>query len=815
MKKIGIFLLTLATIFTIAGCKKKSKTKTTTIPGTTTGSNQNQYITPDVVGNLLENGNFNYGEVELASSGDQLIKTENGGEWWCYGMNGGYGQMSINEKHQLEVGVVMTSKEMHGIQLAFDGFAITKGSKYTFEFDAMASVARKFEIRIQQNGGSYENYLLEGKSGNIIDDLGTEMKHYKLEFTSAVTDIAPRMAINLGLFEGGTKYTSDDMRPVFDEDGLIVAYENNELITLDNFVLLCTYDSGIEIDALDLASRPKITLNQVGFLPDQVKQAVFRGDLGTMDSSFKIFNVDTNEYEEYDGSVKIKGTNTSSKEYVGVADFSDFSKPGKYKLVGAKLGESPVFEISDNVYDQLFSDTIMMLYRQRCGEVKGEAGDKFAHAACHEGEGQKYATIYGTTDTIEITGGWHDAGDYGKYVVAGAQTVADLLLTYQLCGDCFTYASYVDNDASIPDILEEAMWELDWMLKMQATNGQVYHKVTSLEFPDGNKKAIDDDKVLYVSPASYAATADFAAVMAKASRILTNAGILSDKATEYANAAASAYNALSTMQMTSFVNPKDPAYGEVKTGEYLDSELYDELSWASIEFFALSGSDDALNTFLNNYKKTSDFGLGWANVNGFAIATYLELMDTSTEEYATILKVLEDSAKEFIANAKVDAYNVTIGEKKNEETGAMEYVFDWGSNLTIAGNGMVLHLARMYSNDDELVVDCIKYVQTQLNYLLGQNACAYCFVTGYGTLTPENPHHRPSVAAGEAMKGMLVGGPDSNFAANGNDSVATRSCKGHAPAHCYIDNDNSWSTNEVTIYWNSPLTYLLAAVINL
>ena len=98
--------------------------------------------------------------------------------------------------------------------------------------------------------------------------------------------------------------------------------------------------------------------------------------------------------------------------------------------------------------------------------------------------------------------------------------------------------------------------------------------------------------------------------------------------------------------------------------------------------------------------------------------------------------------------------------------------------------------------------------QRQLSYLLGTNANSYCFVTGYGSLSPEHTHHRPSQALGETMKGMLVGGPDSNL----EDPYAKATLKGRAAAKCYADNEQSYSCNEVTIYWNSPLIYLLAGI---
>ena len=814
LKKSLEFLLTLATVFTIAGCKKKkTKANTTTI--------DENYITADVEGNLFENGNFNYGEVELASSGDQLIKTtEGGGEWWLYALNGGFGQMKINEKRQLEVGIVMTSNVMHGVQFAYDGFAITKGSKYKFEFDAMCDIERSMEVRIQQNGGSYENYILEGKEGNLIDKLGTTMKHYTYEFTSTVTDIAPRMALNLGWFEGEPQYMTMPKGEYNMDTGEMI-YPHYETITLDNFVLTCTYDSGIVIDPLELDKRPKITLNQVGFMTGQTKQAVFRADIDSMDKRYSIVNVATNEIV-YTGSVDVKGTNRSSLEYVGIADFSDFTTPGTYKVVATSCGESPQFVISDNVYSNLTSDVVMMLYKQRCGEVLGETGDKFAHAACHQNE----AIVYGTDTKVDVSGGWHDAGDYGKYVVAGAQTVANLLMTFERTGGnsdaFFKYDSYVVEDASIPDILEEAMWELDWMLKMQRADGQVYHKVTTLEFPEVSVLPQNDHGQLYLSATSYAATADFAAVMAYAARIMDMCGNMA-KASEYGNAAEAAYNALATMSKTSFKNPD-----AIKTGEYPDGDLNDELAWASIEMYAFLTDDKYLTAFKSAFDTTTDLGLGWANVNGFAAFEATRYLDPTEEAalYKSIAQSFIDYADKLVVNAKADAYNVTIG------AGEDGYVFEWGSNLTIASNGIILDLAITALDDNDVVtaleltseqVDALiekysTYKQTQLNYLLGQNACAYCFVTGYGykgedvTLTPVNPHHRPSIANNEPMKGMLVGGPDSNFAENGNDAVATRACKNASPAHCYIDNNNSWSTNEVTIYWNSPLIYLLVSI---
>lgn len=122
--------------------------------------------------------------------------------------------------------------------------------------------------------------------------------------------------------------------------------------------------------------------------------------------------------------------------------------------------------------------------------------------------------------------------------------------------------------------------------------------------------------------------------------------------------------------------------------------------------------------------------------------------------------------------------------------------------MTIGNAGVILGVAAQITGDD----DYQQTAEDNLNYLLGKNATGYCFVTGYGTLSPQNPHHRPSMAKKQAMKGMLVGGVNSAK----EDSAAKAYLAGMPSAKCYVDHSESYSTNEVTTYWNSPLIYLLA-----
>ena len=145
------------------------------------------------------------------------------------------------------------------------------------------------------------------------------------------------------------------------------------------------------------------------------------------------------------------------------------------------------------------------------------------------------------------------------------------------------------------------------------------------------------------------------------------------------------------------------------------------------------------------------------------------------------------------AAAAGDAYNSSLVE------------YPWGSNMTIANNGMYLILFDVVKNTDE--GDAV--AREQLNYLLGTNGTSYCFLTGFGTQSPESPHHRPTEATGIVVPGMVAGGPNQNL----EDPYASTVLEGTAPALCYADNDQAYSLNEVTIYWNSPLVFVLAGLL--
>ena len=107
-----------------------------------------------------------------------------------------------------------------------------------------------------------------------------------------------------------------------------------------------------------------------------------------------------------------------------------------------------------------------------------------------------------------------------------------------------------------------------------------------------------------------------------------------------------------------------------------------------------------------------------------------------------------------------------------------------------------------FTKKNEYLEAAIEHV----HYIFGKNPCNICFLTGYGTNRVMNPHHRPSAAKKEPMPGMIIGGPDSGL----HDPTAEKHLQGMPAAKCYVDELLSYSTNEITLYWNSAMICMLA-----
>jgi len=299
------------------------------------------------------------------------------------------------------------------------------------------------------------------------------------------------------------------------------------------------------------------------------------------------------------------------------------SEKGKYYLDVPGVGCSADFEIGDAVYDFAFYTAMRGFYLWRCGTaVSGEHdGQTYAHAACHMNDA--YEDYVGRPNSRrDGTGGWHDAGDYGKYVVNAGVTMGCLFLAWDHFQNDLNDISLnlPDTAPGYPDFLKELKWETDWLLKMPYGDGSgaVSHKLTRLNF-EGFIMPEKDTGKRYFTDWSSAAVADFVAMMAMAARYFKpydpNYAQLCLDAAERSYAFLTAHP-----QSKGFVQ------GSFSTGGYQTGDSDDRL-WAAAEMWQTTGRPECLKDFETRAAVGSgakiDTDWDWGNVRNLGMFTYV------------------------------------------------------------------------------------------------------------------------------------------------------------------------------------------------
>jgi len=517
-----------------------------------------------------------------------------------------------------------------------------------------------------------------------------------------------------------------------------------------------------------------------------------------------------------DGGVAFRGAlgaavaDPDSGDRVQAADFSKLTAAGKYYVELADVGRSWEFSIGPDVYGRAWYLAMRSYYGQRCGTAVdlGSEFPGFKHEACHL-EGAWHASS-GKSGARASQAGWHDAGDYGRYVVNSGLTTGTLLWTWEMFGPEVrgVKLNLPETGNGTPDILNEIRWNLEWMLSMQDEDGGVWHKQTSERFP-GFVMPEQDKLVSYVVGSGAApfktscATGDLAAVMAIAGRAYQPFDAAF--ATRSLHAAAKAWTWLGKYPNVAFRNPPG-----VSTGGYGDGNCADEALWAAAELWRTTGGAEYGKYFLAHY---AEFGgslraagpQAWANVANLGLWTYVlggakvtegsEAMEAAAAT-AAIRKASLGAADQIVERTRANGY-------RNSLT-ARDYI--WGSNAVAANYGMQLLVANALERKPAYVEAALD----NLHYLLGRNTFSLSWVTRVGANPFRHPHHRPSGADSNAepWPGLLSGGPN-----RGKQDAAMKKLPAETPpAKCYLDEQEAYSANEVAINWNAPLVFLLAGV---
>jgi endoglucanase len=543
-----------------------------------------------------------------------------------------------------------------------------------------------------------------------------------------------------------------------------------------------------------------IRLNQIGFYPTMPKVAIVR-NIGSV--PFSIIDASSQD-TVFRGTLTQQQQWPYSGETVSRADFSDLSSVGSYVLAAPGVGSSSTFEIKPRVHQALAVGVLKGYYYQRTSlELTSEYAGIWARALGHPDTSVLIHPSAATAQrpansTISAPRGWYDAGDYNKYIVNSGISTYTILATYEhfpaYCAGLDT--GIPESTNSIPDLLDEALWNLRWMLAMQDPNdGGIYHKLTNANF-DGWVMPAQATTPRYVVMKSTGATLDFAAVMAQAARIFASyASALpgfSDSCLEASFKAwnwarqhpAIAYNqGLMNQQFSPAIN----------TGEYGDGYFQDEFDWAAAELTVTTKSDSFL-TFASPLNSSPATVPSWPDVRTLGLYTFAQYRSVIGNRVDTLAvkNKLVALANTLRSSMDASAYRVVMGAQSSD--------FVWGSNAIAANQGMALLCAYQLTGDSSY----LRAAVANLDYLLGRNGTTYCFVTGYGSKSPMHIHHRPSKADNivPPVPGLLAGGP------NPNQQDSVKSYPSSLPALSYTDNDSSYASNEICINWNAPLVFL-------
>ena len=565
--------------------------------------------------------------------------------------------------------------------------------------------------------------------------------------------------------------------------------------------------------AAEAAGTSAVRVNQVGYVPDGPKRATVV-TTSTQSLTWQLRNVSGTVVAS--GSTVPRGADTSSGQSVQVADFSSYQATGSGYVLAVDGSTSYPFDIRANLYDGLRSDAMAFFYHQRSGTAIDSSlvGPAYARPAGHLGVAPNKGDTSvpcqsGVCDyTRDVRGGWYDAGDQGKYVVNGGISAWLVVNSFERAKRAGTDAALGDSTLrvpergnGVPDVLDEARWELDFLMRMQVPEGRPYagmafHKIHDAAWTGIPTRPEQDSQPRELHRPSTAATLNLAATAAQCARVFRPYdAAFADRCL------ASARRAWTAAQANPALHAPDS--DSTGGGPYGDTQVSDEFYWAAAELYAATGENTYLNAVTSSSWHTSAtaftaYGFGWADTAALGRLTLATVPNgLPTSDLARVRSSVTSAADGHLSRMAGQGYAVPIPADG----------YFWGSSSEAADNAIVMAIAGELTGERRYRTGALE----AMDYLLGRNAIGQSYVTGYGERSSHNQHHRFWAHQSDASlpnppAGSLAGGPNSAL----QDPVAQERLAGCAPAACYIDDIGSYSTNEVAVNWNAPLAWLAA-----
>ncbi|NLD50236.1 MAG: glycoside hydrolase [Clostridiaceae bacterium] len=535
----------------------------------------------------------------------------------------------------------------------------------------------------------------------------------------------------------------------------------------------------------DEKAAPAIKVNQLGFLSDANKYALvtgFEADLKADEGTpFSVLNAKTYSVA-YEGELSLVTDYEAvdSGEKILKADFTKLTTPGEYYIrVNAEgIDDSPKFEIGNDIYKPLVVDASRYFYYQRQGLELNESNAAGYPRGDMTPQDSEAVFASGEKTPVDVTKGWYDAGDYGKYINAGASGVSDLFWAYEMFPEEFTdgHLNIPESSNGIPDILDECRWELEWMLKMQdEASGGFYPRVQSDDDEKITQRIIKDQNGCTTDD-----TACAAAIMAHAYVLYK------DLDAEFASSCLDAAEKAWTFLENNPENIVSP------TGPYNVTNDKSDRLWAAASLFRATGSE-TYNTYFKSNKTqfaSKEYAHTWGDMWLTAYLTYLK----AEKKDAQVVSWIDSEFSKWLDNI------ITRYEKNPWKNVVIPGDYYWGINMQIMNVPMDAFIGAKLLDKYNDKVEQLGF--DSLNWLLGMNPLRFSFVSGYGEDSAEsvfsniyNFDGKPGIP-----NGYMPGGPNA-YEGAGISRFA---------AKCYTRSSGDWVANEHTVYWNSALVFMAA-----
>ena len=587
------------------------------------------------------------------------------------------------------------------------------------------------------------------------------------------------------------------------------------------------------LDSQPLKNSSQIIVDQFGWRPEAEKFVIFADPIKGQNS--KVSYTPSHQFEVieassdsvvYTGTVqswKNGAVDESSGDRVWSGDFSDFKQPGTYYIYDRpnQLRSHP-FEINDDVYNTVLKTAVKAFYYQRCGtEIPSEYGGDWVHAPCHISKKQdKTAEPYvGRGAVKDVHGGWHDAGDFNKYVLFTSKTLWDLIHAYERNPQVFADDYNIPESGNgVPDLIDEIKWELDWVMRMQMPNGSVANRVASAECGEVLPHK-DSEQRYYTEPTTWATSA-LIVDTANAARVFEAFDqAYPGYAQQLLASAERAWQYLAKAPQKAPTTGRD--YGDrppLSCAAQADEEQQDPgyRLWAAAELYRATGKSIYKDYFESNYKP---IGETWFSSNSsLAYAAYA----LSPEPQPALLQEIKQALNQAVSNIDNLSEQSTHPYRSTLET------YGWGSNRSKAEIATTLLLAQDLSDvNPQMDSTNAQNAEEYIHYLHGRNPLSLVYLSNMGekgadagaeTSIMQLYHSwfkHGSRYDGAKSKygpapGFLVGGPNQFYSVK---SVSPPF--GEPPQKSYRDwntsnPEASWELTEPAIYYQSAYVNLLS-----